>query len=173
MSQHAQPRRCRRERLPPAPINFRRATRGRHSGYRGAATRSLRAQPASARRRTIAAQGQLPSIARHDGSLVGGGAQRVEGRAHLRQHARRSADLVGCGRRPRAGTRAGSDHAGRRRSAREPGRPATIRLYTGAVLETLIGWYARHGYEIERVEQLDDRKITHMKKIVRVVPARV
>ncbi len=44
-----------------------------------------------------------------------------------------------------------------------------IRLYTGAVLQSLIGWYARHGYEIERVETLDDRQLTHMKKTLRVV----
>ena len=43
-----------------------------------------------------------------------------------------------------------------------------IRLYTGAVLQSLIGWYARHGYEIERVETLDDRQLTHMKKTLRV-----
>jgi ribosomal protein S18 acetylase RimI-like enzyme len=43
-----------------------------------------------------------------------------------------------------------------------------IRLYTGAVLETLIGWYRRHGYEIERQELLPDRCITHMIKHVRV-----
>ena len=39
-----------------------------------------------------------------------------------------------------------------------------MRLYTGAVLEGLIGWYHRHGYEIERHEQLSDRHITHMIK---------
>ncbi|MEQ1650279.1 MAG: GNAT family N-acetyltransferase [Hyphomicrobiaceae bacterium] len=46
---------------------------------------------------------------------------------------------------------------------------ATIRLYTGAVLQTLIGWYARHGYEIERTEALEDRQLTHMKKSLRLV----
>lgn len=45
--------------------------------------------------------------------------------------------------------------------ARQLGR-TTMRLYTGAVLDTLIGWYHRHGYEIERHEELPDRHITHM-----------
>lgn len=39
-----------------------------------------------------------------------------------------------------------------------------IRLYTTAVLEGLIRWYHRHGYEIEGHEDLSDRKITHMVK---------
>ena len=47
--------------------------------------------------------------------------------------------------------------------ARQLGRK-TMRLFTGAVLEGLIGWYRRHGYEIERHEQLPDRHITHMIK---------
>jgi ribosomal protein S18 acetylase RimI-like enzyme len=47
--------------------------------------------------------------------------------------------------------------------ARQLGRE-TMRLYTGAVLETLIRWYDRHGYDIERHEDLPDRRITHMIK---------
>jgi ribosomal protein S18 acetylase RimI-like enzyme len=47
--------------------------------------------------------------------------------------------------------------------ARQTGR-RTMRLYTGAVLEGLIRWYHRHGYEVERHEQLPDRHITHMIK---------
>ncbi len=39
-----------------------------------------------------------------------------------------------------------------------------IRLYTGTVLQHLIDWYGRHGYRVERVEQLSDRDITHMMK---------
>jgi ribosomal protein S18 acetylase RimI-like enzyme len=39
-----------------------------------------------------------------------------------------------------------------------------VRLYTGAVLDTLIGWYHRHGYDVERHEDLPDRRITHMLK---------
>ncbi len=39
-----------------------------------------------------------------------------------------------------------------------------IRLYTTAVLESLIRWYHRHGYEIEGHEDLSDRRITHMVK---------
>lgn len=38
------------------------------------------------------------------------------------------------------------------------------RLYTGAVLQHLIDWYGRHGYRVERIEQLSDRAITHMMK---------
>ena len=41
---------------------------------------------------------------------------------------------------------------------------SVIRLYTGSPLQSLIGWYQRHGYHVEGVEQLDDREITHMKK---------
>jgi ribosomal protein S18 acetylase RimI-like enzyme len=40
----------------------------------------------------------------------------------------------------------------------------TIRLYTGAVLQHLIDWYGRHGYRVERIEQLSDRAIMHMIK---------
>jgi ribosomal protein S18 acetylase RimI-like enzyme len=47
--------------------------------------------------------------------------------------------------------------------ARELGL-TVIRLYTGAVLQHLIDWYGRHGYRVERIEQLSDRAITHMMK---------
>ena len=47
--------------------------------------------------------------------------------------------------------------------ARELGR-ATMRLYTGAILHHLTGWYGRHGYAIERIEELPDRKVAHMVK---------
>ena len=39
-----------------------------------------------------------------------------------------------------------------------------MRLYTGATLQHLIDWYGRHGYVVERIEQLSDRAITHMMK---------
>jgi ribosomal protein S18 acetylase RimI-like enzyme len=39
-----------------------------------------------------------------------------------------------------------------------------MRLYTGATLQHLIGWYGRHGYAVERIEELSDRAITHMMK---------
>jgi ribosomal protein S18 acetylase RimI-like enzyme len=41
---------------------------------------------------------------------------------------------------------------------------STMRLNTGAVLETLVHWYHRHGYEVERLEELPDRKVLHMIK---------
>ena len=41
---------------------------------------------------------------------------------------------------------------------------SVIRLYTGSKLNTLIGWYHRHGYEIERTEKIADRELTHMAK---------
>lgn len=41
---------------------------------------------------------------------------------------------------------------------------ATMRLYTGAALHHLVAWYGRHGYTVERVEELSDRSITHMLK---------
>lgn len=47
--------------------------------------------------------------------------------------------------------------------ARQLGR-SILRLYTGATLQHLIYWYARHGFAIECIEQLDDREITHMVK---------
>jgi ribosomal protein S18 acetylase RimI-like enzyme len=47
--------------------------------------------------------------------------------------------------------------------ARELGL-SVVRLYTGAVLQHLIDWYGRHGYRVERIEQLRDRAITHMMK---------
>jgi ribosomal protein S18 acetylase RimI-like enzyme len=39
-----------------------------------------------------------------------------------------------------------------------------IRLYTSSPLESLINWYQRHGFEVERQEQLADRQLTHMMK---------
>jgi ribosomal protein S18 acetylase RimI-like enzyme len=47
--------------------------------------------------------------------------------------------------------------------ARELGL-SVMRLYTGATLQHLIDWYGRHGYTVERIEQLSDRAITHMMK---------
>ncbi|MGE5513520.1 MAG: GNAT family N-acetyltransferase [Bacteroidota bacterium] len=41
---------------------------------------------------------------------------------------------------------------------------SVMRLYTGATLQHLIDWYGRHGYTVERIEQLSDRAITHMMK---------
>jgi len=40
----------------------------------------------------------------------------------------------------------------------------TMRLYTGAILDHLVGWYERHGYVIERIEELSDRTVAHMVK---------
>ena len=39
-----------------------------------------------------------------------------------------------------------------------------VRLYTGAPLTSLIGWYQRHGFVVESTEDLPDRTITHMVK---------
>lgn len=39
-----------------------------------------------------------------------------------------------------------------------------LRLYTGATLDHLIAWYGRHGYALERIEELADRRIAHMVK---------
>ena len=39
-----------------------------------------------------------------------------------------------------------------------------IRLYTGQLLTDRIEWYSRLGFEIERLEELDDRVVVHMKK---------
>jgi ribosomal protein S18 acetylase RimI-like enzyme len=47
--------------------------------------------------------------------------------------------------------------------ARELGR-STMRLYTGAILHHLTGWYRRHGYAIERIEERPDRTVAHMVK---------
>jgi ribosomal protein S18 acetylase RimI-like enzyme len=44
-----------------------------------------------------------------------------------------------------------------------------LRLSTGSVLDSLIGWYHRHGFDIERHEDVADRRITHMVKLL--VPA--
>lgn len=47
--------------------------------------------------------------------------------------------------------------------ARQLGHPV-VRLYTGSPLKSLIGWYQRHGFEVERTEPLPDRTIVHMVK---------
>jgi ribosomal protein S18 acetylase RimI-like enzyme len=49
--------------------------------------------------------------------------------------------------------------------ARELGL-ARLRLYTGEPLAGNIAWYERHGYVRERTEQLDDRCIVHMVKVL-------
>jgi RimJ/RimL family protein N-acetyltransferase len=40
----------------------------------------------------------------------------------------------------------------------------TLRLYTGEKLVANVRWYHRHGYAIERVEELEDRRLVHMTK---------
>jgi RimJ/RimL family protein N-acetyltransferase/ribosomal protein S18 acetylase RimI-like enzyme len=40
----------------------------------------------------------------------------------------------------------------------------TLRLYTGEKLTSIVRWYHRHGYVIERVEELEDRRLVHMTK---------
>lgn len=47
--------------------------------------------------------------------------------------------------------------------ARDHGR-TRLRLYTGATLRHLVGWYERRGFAIERLEALGDRSIVHMVK---------
>ena len=49
--------------------------------------------------------------------------------------------------------------------ARQLGLPM-IKLYTGTRLDHLVGWYGRHGYMVECIEQRSDRSITHMQKIL-------
>ncbi|MGE7415329.1 GNAT family N-acetyltransferase [Methylobacterium tarhaniae] len=41
-----------------------------------------------------------------------------------------------------------------------------LRLYTGDKLVRNIDWYARRGYATERVEDLPDRRLVHMRKIL-------
>jgi RimJ/RimL family protein N-acetyltransferase/ribosomal protein S18 acetylase RimI-like enzyme len=43
---------------------------------------------------------------------------------------------------------------------------STLRLYTGEKLTQNVRWYRRHGYAIERVEELDDRRLVHMVKSI-------
>lgn len=50
---------------------------------------------------------------------------------------------------------------------------ATMRLYTGATLRHLIDWYGRHGYTVERIEELSDRSIAHMLKHLGASPSAV
>lgn len=47
--------------------------------------------------------------------------------------------------------------------AAELGR-STMRLYTGTLLKDRVAWYGRHGYQVERVDVLPDRSVTHMVK---------
>jgi GNAT superfamily N-acetyltransferase len=47
--------------------------------------------------------------------------------------------------------------------ARQLGR-AIVRLYTGTALTERIAWYGRHGYAVERVEDMSGRSVTHMVK---------
>ena len=49
----------------------------------------------------------------------------------------------------------------------------TTRLYTGAALRHLVDWYSRHGYAVERIEELSDRTITHMLKHLGTSPSAV
>jgi RimJ/RimL family protein N-acetyltransferase/GNAT superfamily N-acetyltransferase len=43
---------------------------------------------------------------------------------------------------------------------------STLRLYTGEKLTGNVRWYHRHGYAIERVEEMDDRRLVHMVKTI-------
>ena len=43
---------------------------------------------------------------------------------------------------------------------------STLRLYTGEKLVKNIDWYRRRGYEVERTEQLADRRAVHMAKTI-------
>ena len=49
--------------------------------------------------------------------------------------------------------------------ARDTAR-TVLRLYTHEKLTRNIAWYARHGYVVERIEQMHDRRAVHMKKII-------
>ncbi len=49
--------------------------------------------------------------------------------------------------------------------ARAAGR-TVVRLYTGEVLTANVAWYGRHGFVVERIEQMPDRRAVHMKKIL-------
>jgi hypothetical protein len=44
-----------------------------------------------------------------------------------------------------------------------------IRLDTGAVQQSLTGWYSRHGYAIESRDTTGDHPITHMIKRLAVI----
>ena len=41
-----------------------------------------------------------------------------------------------------------------------------MRLYTGEKLTANIAWYGRHGYAVERIEQMPDRRAVHMVKVL-------
>jgi ribosomal protein S18 acetylase RimI-like enzyme len=60
----------------------------------------------------------------------------------------------GLGRRLLAAAEARAAALGRR----------VMRLYTGEQLTANIAWYGRHGYAVERVEQMPDRRAVHMVK---------
>ena len=47
--------------------------------------------------------------------------------------------------------------------ARETGRTC-IRLSTGELLTANVAWYTRRGFAIERIEQMPDRRVVHMRK---------
>ena len=40
----------------------------------------------------------------------------------------------------------------------------TLRLYTGTLLADRVAWYQRHGFMIERIDEMPDRSVTHMMK---------
>lgn len=50
---------------------------------------------------------------------------------------------------------------------------STMRLYTGTILHHLVDWYGRHGYAVERIEELSDRSVTHMLKHLDAAPSPV
>ena len=43
---------------------------------------------------------------------------------------------------------------------------ATLRLYTAEALAKNVAWYGRHGYRVERVEDLPDRRLVHLVRTV-------
>jgi ribosomal protein S18 acetylase RimI-like enzyme len=62
----------------------------------------------------------------------------------------------GLGRRLLAAAETRAEALGRR----------VMRLYTGEKLTANIAWYGRHGYAIERIEQMPDRRAVHMVKML-------
>ena len=110
-------------------------------------------------KRTTRRAAREGSVARRGRRRALAGALILEPRAgdlDDREHRQRSGAAR---RRPR---RDAAERPPRKRARHDLGYDR--RLYTGTVLTHLTDWYARHGFETERIEVLSDRSITHMMK---------
>ena len=169
-------RRRGRQRLSLSALNAERLERRRRRAPRSpsaadlAAIRALQRaayapQPRNPRRRAAAAAVRLRDALGHYEAWVADGDGRSRRRADPRSAPGPPPDLEHR-RRARGAEAQGSAAGFSSRRRRGPGRSACARCASSPARSSRenVRWYDRHGYAIERVEQLDDRRVVFMDK---------